>query len=218
MAQTVALIDYGSGNLRSAAKALERAAIDSGLEIDVRLTADPDKLRRADRLVLPGVGAFGQCAGALRAMPGMETALDWTVNTLGRPFLGVCIGMQLMAQRGFEHGEHLGLGWIPGDVLRLQPRDHRLKVPHMGWNSVAIEPAGERHPLFAGLESGAQAYFVHSFHLVPSDARHVLATTSYGQSLTAAVGRDSMVGVQFHPEKSQAFGLKLLANFLTWKP
>lgn len=218
MTQRVALIDYGSGNLRSAAKALERAALDSGQDIVVDVTSDPRALRTADRIVLPGVGAFGQCAGALMAIEGMTHTLDWVVNVLGRPFLGVCVGMQLMAQRGYEHGEHLGLGWIPGDVLRIQPRDARLKVPHMGWNTILTQPAGDGHPLLEGLQNDWQGYFVHSYHLEPADPRHVLATTTYGQVLTAIVGRDSMVGVQFHPEKSQAFGLKLLANFLTWKP
>jgi imidazole glycerol-phosphate synthase subunit HisH len=216
--QTIALIDYGSGNLRSAAKALERAAADQGLSASVELTSDPDKLRLADRIVLPGVGAFGQCAGALRAINGMEHALEWCVTALGKPFLGVCVGMQLMAQRSYEYGLHLGLGWIDGDVLKIQPRDHRLKVPHMGWNRVSIQPAGQDHPVLRDLDADGQAYFVHSFHLQPSDARQVLATTSYGETMTAVVGRDTMIGVQFHPEKSQAYGLQLLANFLTWKP
>jgi imidazole glycerol-phosphate synthase subunit HisH len=218
VAQRIALIDYGSGNLRSAAKALERAAAETGIEATIVLTDDPAQVRTADRIVLPGVGAFGQCASALRAIEGMEPTLDWAVNALARPFLGVCVGMQLMAQRSYEHGEHLGLGWIPGDVLRIRPRDVRLKIPHMGWNKVMLVPGTQAHPVLADLPEAGQAYFVHSFHLVPQVPEHLMGTTHYGADLAAIVGRDTMLGVQFHPEKSQDFGLKFLANFLAWRP
>jgi len=211
----VALIDYGSGNLRSAAKAIERAAIDNGLPLQLDVTADPGLVAAADRVVLPGVGAFGDCYRGLAALDGMIDALTDVVIAKARPFLGICVGMQLMAERGLEHGEHKGLGWIPGTVRMLQPSNADLKIPHMGWNQLRLHA---RHALLEGIEDGAHAYFVHSYHLQASDARHVLADVDYGGPVTAAVGRDNLFGTQFHPEKSQATGLRLLANFLRWQP
>jgi imidazole glycerol-phosphate synthase subunit HisH len=213
----VALIDYGSGNLHSARKAFELAAASLG-GVDVALTDKPDVVRNADRVVLPGVGAFADCKRGLEAVPGMIDALSEAVMSRGRPFLGICVGMQLMAARGLEHGVTAGLGWIAGDVVALQPDNPALKVPHMGWNT--LSPRRE-HELFEGLtlgEKGLHAYFVHSFHLAPSDRSALLATTDYGGEVVAMVGRDNMVGTQFHPEKSQKLGLALIANFLRWTP
>ncbi|MCA1972801.1 MAG: imidazole glycerol phosphate synthase subunit HisH [Caenispirillum sp.] len=212
---TVAIIDYGSGNLRSAAKALERVVAESGSSATVLVTADADAVRAADRIVLPGVGAFADCRRGLDAVPGMVEALTETVIDKGRPFLGICVGMQLMASVGREHRDVAGLGWIPGEVVRIRPADPTLKVPHMGWNELAFEPG---HPILAGIAPGDHAYFVHSYHLVPENPAHRLATMEYGGTLTALVGRDNMVGTQFHPEKSQATGLTLLGNFLRWAP
>jgi len=213
---TVAIIDYGSGNLRSAAKAFERAAGEVGRQQPVLVTSDPERVREADRVVLPGVGAFGDCRRGLFAVDGMVEALTERVVEQGHPFLGICVGMQLMASLGLEHGRHPGLGWIAGTVVALQPREPSLKIPHMGWNDLAITRSD--HPVMAGIADGAHAYFVHSFHFVPDMAGCVLATTDYGQTVTAAVGRDNMVGTQFHPEKSQETGLRLIGNFLTWSP
>lgn len=213
---TIALIDYGSGNLRSAAKALERAAADSGIAAEIAVTADPEVVRRADRVVLPGVGAFGDCRRGLAAVPGMVAALEETVLRRGRPFLGICIGMQLMARTGLEHGRHEGLGWLDAEVVPLAPADPALKIPHMGWNELRLARPG--HPVLAGLEHGQHAYFVHSYHMVPADPAQVLATCDYGGPVAAVVGRDTLVGTQFHPEKSQAAGLRLIANFLSWRP
>ncbi|WP_431856823.1 imidazole glycerol phosphate synthase subunit HisH [Azospirillum sp.] len=212
---TVALIDYGSGNLRSAAKALERAASDAGLATDILVTADADAVRRADRIVLPGVGAYGDCKRGLSAVPGMLDALEEAVIRGGRPFLGICVGMQLMAERGVEHGVHQGLGWIKGEVVALEPSDPTLKIPHMGWNELEII---RPHPVLAGLPAGAHAYFVHSYHIRCADPANELARVQYGGPVTAVVGRDNMVGTQFHPEKSQDAGLTLIANFLQWRP
>jgi glutamine amidotransferase len=212
---SVAIVDYGSGNLRSAAKAFERASRQAGLDMDIAVTSEPDEVARAERIVLPGVGAFGDCRAGLAARAGMIEALSEVVIDRGRPFLGICVGMQLMADRGLEHGVHQGLGWIAGEVRALRPADAALKVPHMGWNDLA--PRTD-HPLFAGIAAGAHAYFVHSYHFVCADAGQCLATVDYGGPLCAAVGRDNMVGVQFHPEKSQAVGLRLIENFLTWRP
>ena len=213
---SVALIDYGSGNLHSARKAFERAAMQHGTAIDV--TSDPDRVRAADRIVLPGVGAFADCMAGLRAVPGMLDVLDEAVRGRGRPFLGICVGMQLMASRGLEHDETAGLGWIEGDVGLIQPADDDLKIPHMGWNT--IEPH-RPHPLLEGITTGndgLHAYFVHSFHLQPADASDVVASCSYGGAVTAMVAKDNMAGTQFHPEKSQALGLALIGNFLSWSP
>ena len=209
-----ALIDYGSGNIASAAKALSRAAGEtSGHEIIV--TADPDMVRKSERIVLPGVGAFADCMQGLGAVPGMVEALHESVIRNGKPILGICVGMQLMATAGREFGIRSGLNWIGGEVLPLQPADPLLKIPHMGWNEIELV---QGHPLFAGLDANANAYFVHSFEMKPGNPAHLLATTSYGGAVTAAIGRDNIVGTQFHPEKSQGVGLKILANFLNWKP
>ena len=218
MTETIAIIDYGSGNLRSAAKAFEREA--GGLEDtpSIVVTADADLVRRADRIVLPGVGAFADCRAGLLAVAGMREALDSRVIHGGVPFLGICVGMQLMATRGLEKGVHDGLGWIPGDVVPLTPADPALKVPHMGWNTLTFT---QSHPLLDGLvdgEAGLHAYFVHSYHLATTDPATLLATADYGGPVTAAVGRDNLFGTQFHPEKSQTLGLALIRNFLRWKP
>ncbi len=212
----VAVVDYGSGNLRSAAKALERAAGEAGIAATVAVTPDPDVVRRAGRIVLPGVGAFADCRRGLSAIAGMDEALEEAVIGAGRPFLGICVGMQLMATSGLEHGRHAGLGWIPGEVAAIAPADPRLKVPHMGWNELLVDAPA--HPVLAGLEDGAHLYFVHGYSFRPSDPAALLAEVDYGGRLSAAVGRDNLVGTQFHPEKSQAPGLRLLANFLRWQP
>ncbi|WP_422369280.1 imidazole glycerol phosphate synthase subunit HisH [Pelagibius sp.] len=216
---TVAIIDYGSGNLRSAAKSLERAAKEAGGG-PVRVTDDPAVVRDADRVVLPGVGAFGDCRAGLHALPGMVEALIDFVETRQRPFLGICVGMQLMASRGLEHGSHAGFGWIPGDVVALEPGadsgSGALKVPHMGWNLLRMEAVD--HPVLAELPQPSYVYFVHSFHLRPADPAHLLASVDYGERVTAIVGRDNLIGTQFHPEKSQAAGLRFLGNFLRWCP
>ncbi len=219
---TVAIIDYGSGNLRSAAKAFERAARESDIAARVVVTADAAMVAGADRIVLPGVGAFADCRRGLDAVPGMVEGLREAVIAKGRPFLGICVGMQLMADSGFEHGETEGLGWIPGQVVALAPKGSDspnaigFRVPHMGWNDLDL--TAPAHPVFSGLGANRHAYFVHSFHLACASPAHVLARVSYGQAITAAVGRDNMVGTQFHPEKSQELGLRLIANFLAWKP
>lgn len=211
----VAVIDYGSGNLRSAAKALERAARESGDGATVEVTADPRRVAQADRIVLPGVGAFADCKRGLAAVSGMIEALSEVVMRRARPFLGICVGMQLMADFGHEHVVTPGLGWIGGRVEPIRPDNPALKVPHMGWNELQI---GRSHALLQGIETGAHAYFVHSFQLVCSDGADRVATASYGGAITAAVGRANLFGTQFHPEKSQATGLRLLANFLGWRP
>lgn len=215
---TTVIIDYGSGNLHSALKAFERAASETGLAGDIRVASDPESVRLAERIVLPGVGAFAECRRGLLALPGLFDALQEAVIERGRPFLGICVGMQLMAARGLEHGETPGLGWIAGDVDAIAPAEPALKIPHMGWNTLDL--AGD-HAIFAGVPTGAQglhAYFVHSFQFAPANPAHVLARTDYGAPLTAAVARDNLVGVQFHPEKSQRLGLALIANFLRWRP
>jgi imidazole glycerol-phosphate synthase subunit HisH len=216
---TTAIIDHGSGNLHSALKAFERAARESeGASGDIRLTDDPEFVRRADRVVLPGVGAFADCRSGLDAAPGLTAALIEAVIEKGRPFLGVCVGAQLMATRGLEHGATPGLGWIAGEVVAIRPSDPALKIPHMGWNTLSLK---QSHPLFGGIrtgEAGLHAYFVHSYHIKPVADADILATTDYGGPLTAAVARANFVGVQFHPEKSQRLGLALIANFLRWRP
>jgi glutamine amidotransferase len=211
------VIDYGSGNLRSAAKALERAAHESGLAADIQVSADPARVAVADRIVLPGVGAFADCLAGLRAIDGLLAALEDTARRRARPFLGICVGMQLLAQHGLEHGRHRGLGWIEGTVKRLCPSDPALKVPHMGWNTLELTEKGAAHPLFAGLAASVHMYFVHSFALTENQG-DVLATTEHGGRHIAAVGRENLVGVQFHPEKSQGAGLRFLTNFLMWQP
>ena len=215
---TTAIIDYGSGNLHSAQKAFERAAREQGVTDAITVTSDPDVIRRAERIVLPGVGAFADCRAGLQALSGLDAALREAVIERGRPFLGICVGMQLMATRGLEHGENAGLDWIGGDVVAIKPADPALKIPHMGWNTLDL---ARPHPVFDGVATGAKglhAYFVHSFHFAPADSAHVLARTDYGAPLTAAVARDNLVGVQFHPEKSQRLGLALIANYLRWRP
>jgi glutamine amidotransferase len=206
------LVDYGSGNLASAAKALAHAA-DGRAEIVT--TADPDIVLTAERIVLPGVGAFADCMAGLKAVPGMVDVLRDKVLKQGAPFLGICVGMQLLATEGLEFGRHAGLGWIAGQVVKIAPSDPALKVPHMGWNALNVV---RRHPLLDGIEDGAHAYFVHSFQLVPALPEDLIATTDYGGPLTAVVGNENIVGTQFHPEKSQAVGLKILSNFLSWRP
>jgi glutamine amidotransferase len=201
------VIDYGSGNLRSAAKALAAAGA------DVTVTADPADVATAERIVLPGVGAFGDCRAGLDRLSGMVEALEQAVRHRGRPFLGICVGMQLMAEAGLEHGRHAGLGWIAGEVVPLAPRP--AKIPHMGWN--ALRPT-RPHPLLDGIAEEADVYFVHSYHLRLAAAQDLLAETDYAGPVVAAIARDNMAGLQFHPEKSQATGLKLLANFLAWRP
>ncbi len=217
---TLAIIDYGSGNLRSAARALERVVAETGSAHGIEVTADPDRVGAAERIVLPGVGAFADCKRGLEAIDGMVEALEHQVLTRARPFLGICVGMQLTAETGHEHGATAGFGWIPGRVVAIEPgtdaQGRALKVPHMGWNSLA--PARSRHPVLDGLDDDDHLYFVHSFHLEPACERDLLATTDYGGPVTAAVGRETIVGTQFHPEKSQSAGLRILANFLRWRP
>ena len=210
----VAIIDYGSGNLRSAAKAFERAARDAGLGADVLVTEDPEAVRDADRIVLPGVGAFGDCAAGLRAIPGMEETLNEEVRVKAKPFLGICVGMQLMAERGLEHGQHEGLGWFKGDVVKIEPADPSLKIPHMGWNELEVV---HEHPLLAGI-AATHAYFVHSYAFAVAEPEALVARVDYAGPVTAMVARDNMAGTQFHPEKSQELGLALIGNFLTWRP
>jgi glutamine amidotransferase len=214
----VAIIDYGSGNLHSAAKAFERAAREQGSPLAVKVTAAPEDVLQADRVVLPGVGAFADCRRGLLAIPGMIEALEEAVQERGKPFLGICVGLQLMAERGLEHGLTPGLGWIEGEVRAIEPQDPALKIPHMGWNTLKL---ARTHALLDGIPTGEQglhAYFVHSYHLVPAAADTLVATTDYGGAVTAFVGKDNMAGSQFHPEKSQKLGLALIANFLKWKP
>jgi len=215
---SVAIVDYGSGNLHSAAKAFERAAHDAGLDQPIVVTADPAAVARADRVVLPGVGAFADCRRGLDAVPGMVEALEEAVRRNGRPFFGICVGMQLLAERGREYEVTDGLGWIAGEVDRITPNDPNLKIPHMGWNTLNV---ARSHPLLDGLEFGPQgrhAYFVHSYQLKPSQRADLVAAADYGGAVTAIVGRDNIVGTQFHPEKSQKLGLALIANFLRWSP
>ena len=215
-AETIAIVDYGSGNLRSAAKAFERAARDAGLRAAIKVTADADEVRRADRIVLPGQGAFGDCMKGLSAVEGMREALEDAVLQRRRPFFGICVGMQLMADTGVEHGIHAGLGWIPGEVVPLRPNDDTLKIPQMGWNDLVLN--APEHPVLAGITTGAHAYFTHSYRFACANPAHELASVTYGGAVTAIIGRDNMIGTQFHPEKSQDTGLALVSAFLAWKP
>lgn len=218
MKRTVAIIDYGSGNLHSAAKAFGRAARERGNGLAIEVTAEPEQVAEAERIVLPGVGAFADCKQGLARIPGMIEALEGAVRERGVPFLGICVGLQLMATRGLEHGETPGLGWVKGEVRAIAPSDPRLKIPHMGWNTLDL---ARSHPLFDGIptgEAGLNAYFVHSYHLVPEEEGALVASTDYGGKVTAFVAKDNMAGSQFHPEKSQRLGLALIANFLAWKP
>jgi len=215
---SVAIVDYGSGNLHSAAKAFERAARESGHDEPILVTSDPSEVARAGRVVLPGVGAFADCRQGLDEIPGMIEALETAVRKNGRPFFGICVGMQLMAERGREYKVTPGLGWIAGEVDRITPSDPDLKIPHMGWNTLNMLRA---HPLLEDIPlgpDGLHAYFVHSYELKTARNSDLVAQADYGGPLTAIVGRDNMVGTQFHPEKSQKLGLRLIANFLKWQP
>lgn len=215
---TVAIIDYGAGNLRSAANAFERVAASLTNVPDIIVTADPEMVRRADRIMLPGVGAFADCKAGLDAVAGMTEVLEERVIRGATPFLGVCVGMQLLASEGREKVITAGLGWIPGAVEKIRPSDPNMKIPHMGWNTISVT---KPHALFAGIPvgpDGLHAYFVHSYQFLTEDPVHLLATTDYGGTVTACVGRDNIFGTQFHPEKSQALGLKLIENFLGWTP
>jgi glutamine amidotransferase len=212
--QTVALIDYGSGNLRSAEKALREAARRHAIDADIVVTADPDRVAAADRVVLPGVGAFASCRAGLDAS-GVYEAMNQAVHAKGAPFLGICVGHQLLASEGLEFGVTPGLNWIGGQVKKLEPGDPALTIPHMGWNAIAFS---RDHALFKGVDNGAHMYFANSFALTPSHPEDVIATTDHGGPFTAAVAKGNVAGVQFHPEKSQAAGLALLANFLEWRP
>ena len=209
----IMVIDYGSGNLQSVCQALLAASNNAKINADIALTTSPEEVAEADAIVLPGVGVFADCASALRACDGMEEALNEAVLKNGRPFLGICVGMQLMANLGFEGGQIQGLGWVEGEVKTLDTNDGTLKIPHIGWNSLTLKNS---HPIFEGIENGDAVYFLHSF--AHSGGDYVLAETSYGDSITAAIGKDTMVGVQFHPEKSQNIGQQILTNWLNWKP
>jgi glutamine amidotransferase len=216
--QRVVIIDYGSGNLHSAAKAFERASREAKADAEIVVSARAEDVRTADRVVLPGVGAFADCKRGLEAVPGLHAALEEAVHAHGRPFLGICVGMQLLATRGLEFEVTDGLGWIAGEVRAIEPADPALKIPHMGWNTL---DARRDHPLLAGIPTGPDglhAYFVHSYHFVPSDRAVVVAETDYGGPVTAIVAKGNVAGTQFHPEKSQALGLALIANFLKWRP
>ncbi|MCY4393652.1 MAG: imidazole glycerol phosphate synthase subunit HisH [Rhodospirillaceae bacterium] len=229
MADGVAIVDYGAGNLRSAEKAFVRMARQAAADLPVSATGDADRVARASHIVLPGQGAFADCRAGLHAVDGMIEALSEAVLTRGMPFLGICVGMQLLADRGLEHGETPGFGWVPGEVAALEPDDPGLKIPHMGWNDLTFHDngpdygddngaGGARHPVLAGLEDGDHAYFVHSFGYRCADSADLLATCDYGGPVAAIVGRDNLIGAQFHPEKSQQAGLRLIANFLAWRP
>tara|TARA_R110002020_G_scaffold156117_15_gene337805 strand:+ start:2324 stop:2974 length:651 start_codon:yes stop_codon:yes gene_type:complete len=214
----VVIVDYGSGNLRSALKAFERAARESGVSANIILSADADHVAAADRVVLPGVGAYADCRAGLDAIDGMTAALRHAVEDKARPFLGICVGMQLMSSRGMEKTVTSGFGWIPGDVVEIKPSNPALKIPQIGWNTLSLKT---EHPLFDGIPTGPDglhAYFVHSYHLAANNPADVLATTDYGGVVTAAVAHENKAGTQFHPEKSQTLGLALIANFLKWKP
>jgi imidazole glycerol-phosphate synthase subunit HisH len=211
----VAIIDYGSGNLRSAAKAFERVAAEAGIAADIEVTSTPEVVAGADRIVLPGVGAFADCRRGLAAISGLEEALHEAAISRARPFLGICVGMQLLAERGREFEAVDGLGWIGGEVVAIEPKDPAIKIPHMGWNEIEPRTA---HPLLGNLPAGTHGYFVHSYHFRLAAAADLLAATDYGGPLAAVIGRDNLVGTQFHPEKSQETGLRLIGNFLRWRP
>ncbi|MCA0319921.1 MAG: imidazole glycerol phosphate synthase subunit HisH [Proteobacteria bacterium] len=215
---SVAIVDYGSGNLHSAQKAFERMARERGLNAPVLVTADPDLVRKADRIVLPGVGAFADCKRGLVGVPGMVEAMTEAVRGRGRPFLGICVGMQLMGGRGLEKETSAGLGWVPGDIDLIRPTGANYKIPHMGWNTLNVK---RDHAVLAGIPTGPDglhAYFVHSYHLTATADDVILADADYGTPVTAMIARDTMVGTQFHPEKSQKLGLTLIGNFLEWRP
>ena len=219
--ESILIIDYGSGNLRSAAKAFECVARDEGLDIEVLVSGRAEDVLKADRIVLPGQGAFGDCMAGLSGIDGMREALEESVIKNARPFLGICVGMQLMATRGLEHGAHDGLGWIPGEVVPLAPKDKALKIPHMGWNELQISDSADSSSgyfVLRRIDCGGNYYFVHSYMVQCKDNRHILAYTDYGNLIPAITGRDNIIGMQFHPEKSQKAGLRLLSDFLRWKP
>ena len=215
---TVAIIDYGSGNLHSAQKAFERAAREAGMTLGINVTSRPEDVLAADRVVLPGVGAFADCRRGLEGVCGMVEALEESVRRRGNPFLGICVGVQLLATRGLEHEVVTGLNWIAGDVAPIKPADPKLKIPHMGWNTLDVKRV---HPALDGIKTGPDglhAYFVHSYQLYAENPVDVVATADYGGPVTAIVARDNILGTQFHPEKSQTLGLRLIANFLKWRP
>jgi glutamine amidotransferase len=215
---TVAIIDYGSGNLHSAAKAFERAASEAETGHRILVTSDPDAVRKSERVVLPGVGAYADCLSGLMAVEGMREALDEAVKRDGKPFLGICVGMQLLSERGLEYGVHQGFGWIKGEVRIIEPADPALKIPHMGWNTLTMR---QPHPITEGIPEGGDgwhAYFVHSYALAGGDSEETVAEADYAGPITAIVARDNVAGTQFHPEKSQKLGLKLITNFLKWRP
>ena len=214
----LAIVDYGSGNLHSAAKAFERAAAEAETGHSIWVTADPDAVRRAERIVLPGVGAYADCWAGLNAVDGMIEALDECVMRGGKPFLGICVGMQLLSERGHEYRVTEGLGWIKGEVRLIEPKDPTLKIPHMGWNTLNVMVD---HPLLRGIPTGRDgwhAYFVHSYGLMNAERGELVAETEYGGPVTAIVAKSNVAGTQFHPEKSQKLGLRLIANFLQWRP
>ncbi|MEO1702942.1 MAG: imidazole glycerol phosphate synthase subunit HisH [Pseudomonadota bacterium] len=214
----VAIIDYGSGNLRSATKAFERAAREASIEAEIDLTADPDRVKDADRIVLPGVGAYADCAAGLNAVNGMRDAIDTVVREKGRPFFGICVGMQLMSTRGLEKTVTSGFDWIKGDVKLMEPDDPALRIPQIGWNTLNVHID---HPMLTGIRTGPDglhAYFVHSYFLDAENKDDAVATCDYGGPVTAVVARGNVFGTQFHPEKSQTLGLALIANFLKWAP
>lgn len=218
----VTIIDYGSGNLHSAAKAFERAVREAELDVQIEVTSSADRVAQADRIVLPGVGAFADCRKGLDAVDGMVDALQEAVIQKAQPFLGICVGTQLMAERGLEKTTTEGLGWIKGDVIEIMPDDANLKIPQIGWNTIdLVGDANKNHALFDGIKTGpdgSHAYFVHSYHIAAKNQNEIIATTDYGGAVTAIVGRDNIVGTQFHPEKSQKLGLAFITNFLKWKP
>ncbi|MBP3125533.1 imidazole glycerol phosphate synthase subunit HisH [Thalassospira sp. ER-Se-21-Dark] len=215
---SVAIIDYGSGNLRSCAKAFERAARETGFSDEIIVTDDPEKVRNASHIVLPGVGAYADCRAGLDAVTGMVDVLTEQVINGGKPFFGICVGMQLMSTVGREFVVTDGLDWISGEVVAIEPSDPSLKIPHMGWNELVLDPAGKAHPVLKGISDGDHAYFVHSYHMHVTKPDQRLASVSYGGNITAMIGRDNMIGTQFHPEKSQKTGLTIIGNFLGWKP
>lgn len=219
--EKITIIDYGSGNLRSAQKSFEHVIAQEGLDMDVIVSGDPEDVLSAERVVLPGQGAFGDCMNGLSNIPGMLQALDEAVQQKGRPFFGICVGMQLLATRGLEHGVHAGLNWIPGEVVPLHVSSPDLKIPHMGWNILELKGNTEQdntHFVLRSANSSKHYYFVHSFMFESEYGHHVLATVPYGGNVTAVVGKDNMIGVQFHPEKSQNAGLQLISDFLHWRP
>ncbi len=216
MKETIAIIDYGSGNIRSAAKALERAAAQRSVACDIEVVTSADSVRRADRIVLPGVGAFGDCKAGVEAIDGLTDALKDRVRRDAAPFLGICVGMQLMACEGLEHGTHTGFDWVSGSVRPVVPNDSLLKIPHMGWNGLNLK--GADHALLNGVDEGDHVYFVHSSALETNDPSLVIATSDYGGPVSAMIAHDNMAGTQFHPEKSQQVGLTILGNFLEWRP